>query len=128
MPPVLDLETAHNKALKALIRFAKGEYVSKEERTPKIERHPRGKILKKLRLHGRYCYWCDNPLNSKSNSPKCHSIDHMIPRAFGGPNHRHNYVLSCHQCNSERKDGINNKEAVYKFFGVTEEEVLKHER
>ena len=46
------------------------------------------------------------------------TIDHILPRAHGGPNKRHNMWLMCEKCNGDKADKIpasrvQNRELVY---------------
>lgn len=47
----------------------------------------------------RCCLYCGIPLDKYGAS-----IDHLIPRAKGGTNDLDNLVLSCKDCNNDKKD------------------------
>lgn len=58
------------------------------------------------RQRGR-CFYCQRDMHIEPQDRLHHydrmcTVDHVIPRSEGGPNHRSNYVGACHQCNNAR--------------------------
>jgi hypothetical protein len=48
------------------------------------------------------CCWCGcnvTELRDKKNSA---TIEHVLPRSFGGADHPDNYAIACHDCNQKR--------------------------
>lgn len=45
---------------------------------------------------GRECFYCGNPV-----APEDSSLEHIVPRSHGGPNHMANFALAHRQCNSD---------------------------
>lgn len=58
-----------------------------------------GKVLtlreRLWREDGDHCHYCRQPLPLELST-----IDHIVPRAFGGISARSNYVISCEPCNN----------------------------
>ena len=54
------------------------------------------------RKFGNQCHYCGNTCNTKANSPRQATKEHVVPRTYGGANNIRNYVLACSQCNNER--------------------------
>jgi hypothetical protein len=60
-----------------------------------------------VREFGLICYWCDVPVvrqesGESRQAHNCATLDHKIPRIFGGTDKRANSVISCWKCNSHR--------------------------
>lgn len=57
-------------------------------------------------IHGNTCYYCNNPLTEQAeNIPepfRKRTIDHLIPRDFGGPSITNNLRPCCLDCNSKK--------------------------
>lgn len=54
-----------------------------------------------LRSRGTVCHYCDR--QTDTNDPNRYPTkDHIVPKAFGGPNSMDNYVLACRKCNNDR--------------------------
>lgn len=58
-----------------------------------IKRTPKVKTL--LKRDGTNCFYCGKPLNGDI------SLEHLVSRAHGGPNHISNLVLAHRQCNAD---------------------------
>ena len=63
-------------------------------RNSNIVREIRRRLLSR---DGYRCFWCGAPLTIHDSS-----VDHIIPRSFGGTWWHGNLVLSCKPCNIER--------------------------
>ena len=50
------------------------------------------------------CHYCNRWFGKKSRTGRTTTLDHVIPRALGGPNAAWNQVLACRQCNEEKAD------------------------
>jgi hypothetical protein len=52
---------------------------------------------------GDRCFYCSTPLFSPFPVPNTHgiSVEHLVPKAHGGPDHASNLVLTCSPCNRE---------------------------
>jgi len=48
------------------------------------------------------CHYCGEECNSRVNSPRQATKEHVVPRSYGGANSITNYVLACSECNNER--------------------------
>jgi hypothetical protein len=50
------------------------------------------------------CHYCDVPtsLESRCFGPQMATLEHLCPRACGGPNQMRNFVMSCQDCNNRR--------------------------
>lgn len=53
-----------------------------------------------LREGNRRCHYCKDMCSNKGS--KRATREHVVPKAYGGPNHVDNYVLACSDCNSKR--------------------------
>jgi 5-methylcytosine-specific restriction endonuclease McrA len=65
-------------------------------------RHEKGTVGKRRRLvmrDGQGCVWCDKDL--LPSAPDC-TIEHIIPRVYGGKNLLENTACACLNCNSRR--------------------------
>ncbi len=51
--------------------------------------------------HRGCCFWCGDRM-----APLNVTIDHVIERRFGGPDHVSNYVLAHQRCNQSRSNGV----------------------
>lgn len=120
--PHLDLVTAHNLSFDALIRLIKNEPL--ERGVKRIDGYEKKRnFFDRLFLRsGDNCYWCGNKLNHKENDDGCKSLDHMIPRIFGGPNHIDNLVLACRGC--DRSRGFRpDLDSILEYYGITMEDI-----
>lgn len=54
------------------------------------------------RKFGNQCHYCGTECNSKVNSARQATKEHVVPRSYGGANSITNYVLACSTCNNER--------------------------
>lgn len=79
----------------AKLRQEWNEPVKKTQNRWRAEMNPptSGWKLKLWKRQSGACAYCRGPL-----WPRYH-IDHVIPRALGGPNHFTNYVIACQPCN-----------------------------
>lgn len=50
-------------------------------------------------LTGGKCAYCDTPLEWGGNGENSFFVEHVVPRAHGGPNNLANYVPACKSCN-----------------------------
>lgn len=50
---------------------------------------------------GAHCHYCKTGLHPLATevSPRRGTVDHVVPRALGGPSRMDNYVLACSGCN-----------------------------
>lgn len=53
----------------------------------------------KLQRDGSCCAYCGNSLGEGEAT-----VDHVIPRAHGGPDHISNFILACTACNFAKRD------------------------
>jgi hypothetical protein len=58
---------------------------------------------------GYRCVWCvrmvvEGRRRGADTSVRLASVDHVLPRCFGGSNEHRNLITSCVQCNSRRGD------------------------
>lgn len=60
-------------------------------------RHERNSKWLLLMLQGSLCAYCGKGLDYESAT-----LDHYIPRAYGGPNAQHNLRLCCSPCNQSK--------------------------
>lgn len=61
-------------------------------------RAKRGPQIVRLRNRdGDNCWYCDTEFETED----CTTIEHLCPKAHGGPNHISNLVLACESCNLE---------------------------
>jgi hypothetical protein len=51
--------------------------------------------------YGGHCYYCGTRLKPQAR-PSPMSIDHVIPKALGGTNLLHNFVIACKPCNKSK--------------------------
>lgn len=58
-------------------------------------------ILRKYRMR---CMWCNRICDERggSESDAFPTLEHILPRALGGCNRRHNLGLACRKCNNDR--------------------------
>ena len=66
-----------------------------------------GSVKTLMRMNNSRCHYCNSKTSVKDmhgNKPgkRYPTKDHVVPRAFGGPNHIDNYVLACSECNNRR--------------------------
>lgn len=50
---------------------------------------------------GGLCYYCDLPLRGARQN-----VEHIIPKIYGGSNHRSNLALACAKCNAEKNTKV----------------------
>ena len=54
-------------------------------------------------ITGGRCFYCDVELircvGEEQDRSRCFHVDHLVPKAHGGPDHLHNYVPACERCN-----------------------------
>ena len=51
----------------------------------------------------RHCVWCRGALQwttATPYAPDAATLEHLIPRMFGGSDHKSNLALACYECNS----------------------------
>lgn len=60
------------------------------------------KICLLTAAQGGLCYYCGLPMSLALGLPITATIDHVIPKSKGGPNHMDNYVGACHDCNQKK--------------------------
>lgn len=122
----LDLTEGHRLAFDAIVRLAKGETTILGLRPRHLSAEKRKLYVDKLLLKGEdECYWCFTPLGVKPNTPNQRTLDHVIPKANGGPNILDNLVLCCRKCNEERAESLN-EEQIFSYYGVTKQQVLDY--
>lgn len=62
--------------------------------------HQRKVLIRKLvKRHGGFCYHCLIPLSQKTMT-----LDHVIPRSYGGTWNHRNLVPACQPCNRQRNN------------------------
>lgn len=55
-----------------------------------------------LNVFGSQCHYCgENVIKTVGNKRQA-TREHIVPRAYGGPNSIKNYVLACAECNNAR--------------------------
>lgn len=54
------------------------------------------------RKFGNQCHYCGVECNTKPNSARQATKEHVVPRTYGGANTIANYVLACSNCNNKR--------------------------
>lgn len=60
-------------------------------------------------LQGGRCFWCERPLDRDNRRPSQRNrttLDHLIPKSKGGGNGVWNLVLSCQDCNTDRRSRL----------------------
>jgi hypothetical protein len=84
---------------------------SRQQILDDIERRKQKKLDVLLFLRKKqenHCYWCGRIMVKKRGKeplePLTETIDHIIPRSKGGPNHMRNFCLSCYDCNCKKSD------------------------
>lgn len=76
-----------------------------------MNRKQRENKLNKLFKHfGKTCHWCGTPLKHRAEYKAVKgvafaTVDHVIPKKFGGENHLWNLRASCPSCNMVRDQG-----------------------
>lgn len=63
---------------------------------------PRRQKSELIRRFDNACHYCGEQTNRTAGHALQATIEHVVPRAFGGPNNLTNYVLACSACNNER--------------------------
>lgn len=51
------------------------------------------------------CCYCGVPMVNHFASTQA-TIEHIVPRSLGGPDHPDNYAIACRSCNSARGNAI----------------------
>lgn len=67
-----------------------------------MSNHARHKVTKLIRRDGPHCHYCNCHLYRSQGT-----LDHVVPKSFGGPNCLENYVLACSDCNELRGTDLN---------------------
>ena len=62
----------------------------------------RHKVAKLINRDGPHCHYCFKFLCRSQGT-----LDHVVPKSFGGPNCLDNYVLACSDCNEIRGTSLN---------------------
>lgn len=57
---------------------------------------------KLAKIHGTCCCWCGDQLSMHGIPGERPTIEHLVPRAYGGSDHIDNLRLCCVECNAER--------------------------
>lgn len=52
------------------------------------------------------CCYCGVPMVCEPNADAQATIEHVVPRSLGGPDHPDNYVIACKRCNQARGNAI----------------------
>lgn len=65
----------------------------RDQRTPGLSTHQRGRLLAKWKRQGRQCFYCPATADT---------IDHLLPLVRGGSNFEGNLVPCCKTCNSSK--------------------------
>jgi hypothetical protein len=65
---------------------------------------------------GYKCVWCSRLMRINGVWAEDTTLDHLMPKAYGGRNHQINMVISCASCNNLR-----GCKSVHKFIVVCEE-------
>lgn len=60
------------------------------------------KLVTALQGGGWICHYCGRWFGRNQRGQKECTVDHVIPRALGGPNAPWNYVISCNACNNAK--------------------------
>ena len=75
---------------------------------------PSGNRVRRIRLWEqghRACFWCGGELHLEKSERLPNrlllTVDHLLPRSYGGPNERANLVAACLSCNTTRSSRIN---------------------
>jgi 5-methylcytosine-specific restriction endonuclease McrA len=55
-------------------------------------------VRRLMERDGRHCYWC----RVEFRGDELPTIEHVVPKSYGGSNHLHNLVLACDWCNQKR--------------------------
>lgn len=63
---------------------------------------PRRQKSELIRRFDNQCHYCGEQTNRTAGHRLQATIEHVVPRAFGGANSLDNYVLACSACNNER--------------------------
>jgi len=50
------------------------------------------------------CCWCGIRMTEVRDKHNSSTIEHVVPKSRGGPNHIDNYAVACAQCNNKRGD------------------------
>lgn len=79
----------------ALGRLPRGK-LTERLKPNKIREHKKRLLAKDAR-----CHWCKKPLDRYSAS-----LEHVIPIARGGSNHKDNLKLACRPCNTAHADKV----------------------
>jgi hypothetical protein len=69
-------------------------------RAPRLRQQPARteRLGQAVARQGGRCFWCGRPFDALVTP----TIDHVVPRAKGGPSWSENEVAACHRCNAER--------------------------
>lgn len=60
----------------------------------------RSRVFDMLRSQGGRCFYCLSPIISPGDI----TLDHVVPKAHGGSDHRGNLVVACYSCNQQFGD------------------------
>lgn len=91
---------------------------------PFRNRHKR--TLRRIHFHhqGGKCFYCDAELHLDNHSdPAYATLEHVIPRCYGGLNHVWNTVVVCRLCNQNRDSrplGVGHLVSLYRYSQCTQ--------
>lgn len=64
------------------------------------------------------CFYCGQPLRRNKDGLYCDFVrDHLRPKSKGGPDHHHNRVAACRNCDREKRDRWPSVEEVNRQLG-----------
>lgn len=99
--------------------------------TGKWKRIRGGAIARAIRDGVTHCPGCGTPLNYREyGQPNSVEVDHIIPRALGGPDHPDNTQVLCRTCNRAKgkKTGAPLKPTEHTLNYAARREQFKHSR
>jgi len=109
---IVDFKITEEEGEKLLLEFFNNYWEpSENRRLPRDLELPKDKIYL-LELYGDRCIFCniimisDTGFQTKLTSEDNLTIEHILPRSKGGPNHLDNKCLSCASCNSRKQSNI----------------------
>lgn len=98
----------YNKEIKRQERKRKREkeYMERYPNARRFKRIPENVRREVAKSQNYHCYYCERHLRVVKSEGGRMEVDHIIPRALGGGDERSNLVLSCSNCNNEKKANI----------------------
>lgn len=70
------------------------------------ERWRRWAVGRLVDKYGGLCCYCGHAVVRVVGHPRQATVDHLVPKAFGGGDGLSNLRLACASCNAEKADGV----------------------